>query len=45
MGEVTILYRPVGEKEPVLIRESGFTTFPEYHAEELAEANQYTENK
>lgn len=28
MSETTILYRPVGENELALIRESGFTKFP-----------------
>lgn len=28
MDETTVLFRPVGEKEPELIRESGFKSFP-----------------
>ena len=28
MAETTVLFRPVGEKELELIRESGFTAFP-----------------
>lgn len=28
MSETTVLYRPVGDKELALIRESGYTAFP-----------------